>query len=340
LDAPIRPHTSSRTTQSSTLLLTRNDVAQLLSLDECIEAVEHAFGMQHASKTTIAGLSVSGGGFHIKAATLEFDRPYFAAKINANFPLNRMRQGLPTIQGTIALCDAVNGYPLALMDSMEITRLRTGAASAVAAKYLARSNSRIVTILGCGTQGCVQLQALARVCKPEVVFVFDIDTTRAEQMAGEMKQELGIEIQAIRSIEAGVRASDICVTCTPSRQTLVRKEWVKPGTFLAAVGADSEDKQEIDPQLMASSKVVVDVLDQCVAIGDLHHAITQNLMTRTDVHAELGAVVAERIAGRESEDEIIVFDSTGSALQDVAAAVRVYRKAVSANRGVLVDFSN
>jgi alanine dehydrogenase len=130
------------------------------------------------------------------------------------------------------------------------------------------------------------------------------------------------------------------VTCTPSRQTLVRKEWVKPGTFLAAVGADSEDKQEIDPQLMASSKVVVDVLDQCVAIGDLHHAITQNLMTRTDVHAELGAVVAERIAGRESEDEIIVFDSTGSALQDVAAAVRVYRKAVSANRGVLVDFSN
>jgi alanine dehydrogenase len=323
------------------LLLTRNDVAQLLSLDECIEAVEHAFRMQHSSKTTIAGLSVSGGGFHIKAATLEFDRPYFAAKVNANFPLNRMREGLPTIQGTIALCDAVNGYPLALMDSIEITMLRTGAASAVAAKYLARSNSRIVTILGCGTQGRVQLRALARVRKPELVYVFDIDTTRAEQMAAETKQELGIEIQAIRGpIEAAVRDSDICITCTPSKQPLVRKEWVKPGTFLAAVGADSEDKQEIDPQLMASSKVVVDVLDQCAAIGDLHHAIAQGLMMRSDVHGDLGAVVAKRIAGRESEEEIIVFDSTGSALEDVAAAVSVYRKAVSANRGLLVDFSN
>src|SRR5262245_21102771 len=166
LDAPIRPHTFSRTIQSSTLLLTRNDVAQLLSLDECIEAVEHAFRLQHCAKTTIAALSVSGGGFHIKAATLEFDRPYFAAKINANFPLNRTRQGLPTIQGTIALCDAVNGYPLALMDSMEIPRLRTGAASAVEAKYLARSNSRIVTILGCGTQGYVSCKPLREFVSP------------------------------------------------------------------------------------------------------------------------------------------------------------------------------
>jgi alanine dehydrogenase len=324
-----------------TLLLTRTDVAQLLSLDECIEVVEHAFRIQYLSKTTIAGLIVTGGGFHIKAATVELDRPYFAAKVNANFPLNRLREGLPTIQGTIVLCDATNGYPLALMDSIEVTMLRTAAASAVATKYLARSDSRITTVLGCGTQGRVHLRALARVSKPELVYVFDIDSARAEQMAAQLKQELGIDIQAnTGSIEAAVRASDICVTCTPSKQPLVRKEWVKPGTFVAAVGADSEDKQEIDPQLMASSKVVVDVLDQCAAIGDLHHAITQGLMTRSDVHGELGAIVAKQIAGREREDEIIVFDSTGSALEDVAAAVRVYRKAVNANRGLLVDFSS
>src|ERR1041385_2233098 len=119
---------------------------------------------------TISGLSVYNGGFHIKAATMEFDRPYFAAKINANFPLNRVREGLPTIQGTITLCDAVNGYPLALMDSTEITMLRTGAASAVAAKYLARRDSKTLTILGCGTQGRVHLRALARVCEPEFVY--------------------------------------------------------------------------------------------------------------------------------------------------------------------------
>ncbi len=341
MDATIRPHTSSGTAQPGTLLLTRNDVAQLLSLDECIEAVAHAFATQHSSKTTIAGLSVSGGGFHIKAATMEFERLYFAVKINANFPFNRMLANLPTIQGTIALCDAVNGYPLALMDSIEITMLRTGAASAVAAKYLARSDSGIVTILGCGTQGRVQLRALARVFALELVYVFDVDTTRAEQMAAEIKQELGIEIRpSSGSIEAAVRASDICITCTPSKQTLVHKEWVKPGTFIAAVGADSEDKQEIDPQLMASSKVVVDVLDQCAAIGDLHHAIAQGLMMRSDVHGELGAVVAKRIAGREGREEIIVFDSTGCALEDVAAAVRVYRKAANAKRGLFVDFAN
>ena len=336
MDASIRPRS-----YSGTLLLTRNDVAQLLSLDECIEAVEDAFRMQHDSKTTIAGLSVSGGGFHIKAATLELDRPYFAAKVNANFPSNRMREGLPTIQGMIALCDAENGYPLALIDSIEITMLRTGAASAVAAKHLARSNSRIATIVGCGTQGRVQLRALARVCKPELVHIFDIDTARAEEIAAEIQPELGIEIQVIRGLlEDAIRASDICVTCTPSKQTLVRKEWVKPGTFLAAVGADSEDKHEIDPQLMASSKVVVDVLDQCAAIGDLHHAITQGFMTRSDVHGELADVVASRITGRESQDETIVFDSTGTALEDVAAAVRVYRKAVIAHRGLLVDLAN
>jgi len=309
----------------------------LLSLDECIAAVEDAFRMQHAAKTTIAGLHASDGGFHIKAAILELDRPYFAAKVNANFPSNRVR-GLPTIQGTIALCDAVNGYPLALMDSIEITMLRTGAASAVAAKYLARSNSRIVTICGCGTQGRIQLRAIARVRKPELVYLFDIDGARAEQMAAEMKPELAIEARAIGSIEEAVRASDLCVTCTPSRQTLVRREWVKPGTFIAAVGADSDDKQEIDPQLMASSKVVVDVLEQCASIGDLHHAITQGLMTAEDVHGELGAVVGKRIAGRENDGETIIFDSTGSALQDVAAAALVYRNALGAGIGVRMNF--
>jgi ornithine cyclodeaminase/alanine dehydrogenase-like protein (mu-crystallin family) len=297
--------------------------------------------MQDSSKTTIAGLSVSDGAFHIKAAALEFYRPFFAAKVNANFPLNRTHEGLPTIQGTIALCDAVNGYPLAVMDSIEITRLRTGAASAVAAKYLARSDSRVVTILGCGTQGRVQLRALTRVREPELVYVYDIEETRADQMAAEIKQDLAIETRAVRgSIEAAVRASDICITCTPSKQTLVHKEWVKAGTFIAAVGADNEDKQEIDPQLMASSKVIVDVLDQCVGIGDLHHAISQGLMTRSHVHGNLGAVVSKRVAGREREDEIIVFDSTGCALEDVAAAALVYRKAVGSNRGLLIDFAN
>jgi len=123
------------------------------------------------------------------------------------------------------------------------------------------------------------------------------------------------------------------VTCTPARKYFLHKNHVAPGTFVAAVGADNDDKQELDPQLLACSTVVADVLDQCVAIGDLHHAIAEGLMDRNSVHAELGEVVAGRKSGRTSADETTVFDSTGTALQDVAAAAVVYERAVKQGRG-------
>ena len=134
-----------------TLLLTRGDVAALLTIEECLAAVEHAFKLYGAGKTEppgIVGVHARDGGFHIKAGLLELRRSYFAAKVNANFPENAKRVGLPTIQGVVVLCDGENGYPLALMDSIEITIQRTGAATGVAAKYLARPDSKTVTICG------------------------------------------------------------------------------------------------------------------------------------------------------------------------------------------------
>ena len=132
-----------------TLLLGRRDVAALLSLDECIDAVEQAF-KSHAEGRSLPpaalGMHARGGGFHIKAAGLELARPYFAAKVNGNFFQNKQRFGMPNIQGVIALCDAENGYPLAVMDSIEITIIRTGAATGVAAKYLARPDATVATI--------------------------------------------------------------------------------------------------------------------------------------------------------------------------------------------------
>jgi alanine dehydrogenase len=327
----------SLTKHDRTLLLTRTDVSELLGIDECIEAVEHAFTKQRSAKTTIAGVHAPSGGFHLKAALLDLDGSYFAAKINANFPSNHFRHGLPTIQGAIALFNAENGYPLALMDSIQITTLRTGAASAVAAKYLARRDARVLTLCGCGTQGHIQLRAISRVRRPEMVYAFDLETARAEQIADELKGELSVDVLPVDDLEIAVRKSDICVTCTPSRRTIVLRDWVKAGTFIAAVGADSEDKQEIDPRLMAASKVVVDSLPQCAAIGDLHHAIAQGLMTAVDVHAELTDVITGQIAGRVNDDEIIVFDSTGSALLDVAATAAVYRRALQTGRGTFVN---
>jgi ornithine cyclodeaminase/alanine dehydrogenase-like protein (mu-crystallin family) len=278
------------------------------------------------------------GGFHIKAGFLEEGKSYFVAKMNANFPQNKQRFGLPTIQGVIILSDGENGYPLALMDSIEITIQRTGAATAVAAKYLARSDARIVTICGCGNQGRTQLRALLRVRPLKQAFVFDQDERQARLLADEFSDDLRIEPITREQLSTCVRKSDICVTCTPSRQYFLHREFIAPGTFVAAVGADSEEKQELDPALFISNKIVVDVLEQCAAIGDLHHAVQKKLLKTSDVHAELGQVVGGKKPGRIADDEIIIFDSTGMALQDAAAAVLVYEKAASAGIGLSFDF--
>src|SRR6267142_4863567 len=161
-----------------TLLLTGRDVAALLSIEECMVAVEHAFKLYGEGKTQppgILGVHTRDGGFHIKAGLLDLDRSYFAAKINANFPDNPKRLGLPTIQGLVMLCDGVSGSPLAVMDSIEITIQRTGAATAVAAKYLAKSGSKTVTICGCGNQGLVSVRALAKVFSLEKVLAYDLN---------------------------------------------------------------------------------------------------------------------------------------------------------------------
>lgn len=324
-----------------TLLLKRHEVAELLTLEECIAAVEQVFHLQGEGKTAspgVLGLHARDGGFHIKAGLLNLSRPYFVAKANANFPQNMQRFGLPLIQGIIVLCDGENGYPLAVMDSTEITILRTGAATAVAARYLARPDSKVATICGCGNQGRVSLRALMKVRPLDRAYAFDRDGARAERFARELSSELGIEVRVAFELAEAVGQSDICVTCTPSKQYFLNREYIPQGMFVAAVGADNEEKQELDPRLMQKNKIIVDLLEQCAAIGDLHHALERGFVKREDVHAELGEVIAGRKTGRESACEIIVFDSTGMALQDVVAAVAVYERALSTNSAASINF--
>jgi alanine dehydrogenase len=328
-------------TRSGTLLLKRQEVAQLLGIEDCIAAVERAFRLHAEGKAPppgITGIHAKDGGFHIKAAMLESGRSYFAAKVNGNFFQNSRLFGLPNIIGIIMLCDGENGLPLALMDSIEITILRTGAATAVAAKYLARADARTVTVCGCGNQGRVSLRALAKVRSIERAYAFDIDYAGADRFAAELSSELGIEIKAVRELAGAARQSDIWVTCTPSKQYFVNRQDVTPGAFIAAVGADNPEKQELDPALTSSSKIVVDNLEQCAAIGELHHALEKGLITRDSVHAELGEVIAGKKPGRESAREIIIFDSTGTALQDVAAAALVYERALERGETRSLDF--
>jgi alanine dehydrogenase len=318
------------------VFLTSRDVGSLLTLEDCIPAVEAAFRLYGEGKTVPPGvlsLHADDGAFHIKAGALSLDRHYFAAKVNANFPQNPSRHHLPTIQGMVVLCDACNGIPLAIMDSGELTALRTAAATAVAAKYLALRDADTVTIIGCGVQGRAQLAALVLVRRLKTVFAYDVVESQRERFAREMSAELGISIKPVVDLRSAVRESEICITCTTSQKPVLSKQDVSPGTFIAAVGADNPQKQELDPELMGAATIVVDVLDQCAVMGDLHHALAAGMLTREDVYAELGEIVAGRKPGRTSQDQITIFDSTGMALQDVAATALVYQKAQECGAG-------
>ncbi len=323
-----------------TLLLRRTDVSELLTLEECIDAVEKVFRLQGEGKVAapgILGVKAPRGGLHVKAGLLPGERSYLVAKLNTNYPENAQRFGLSTIQGIIVIYDAENGYPLAVFDSIDITVKRTAAASAVAAKYLAKSNSSTATVCGCGQQGHAQLRAMKAILPLKNIYVFDRDQSAAENMAAEFADET--EIEVVRDLRAAIQKSDVCVTCTSSRQFFVRKEDVRAGAFIAAVGADNEHKQEIDPALMASCKVVADSLEQCSTIGDLHHAISEGLMGRENVYGELAEIVAGQKPGRTSEEEIIVFDSTGVAIEDAVAAVAVYEKVRGSDVGEYFSFA-
>src|SRR5437867_10523352 len=236
------------------IVLSRSEVLDLLTLPDCIGAVERAFGLHAEGRTLgpgVLGVPAADGGFHIKAAGLVGERSYFAAKTNANFPENPRRFGLPTIQGTIVLANAANGVQLAIIESGSVTALRTGAATAVAAKFLARRDARAATIVGCGVQGELQLAAIAAVLPLERAWVLDSDQERAESMATRASAALSLRVGAVKDLRAALGESDVCVTCTPARRAFLTRADVGPGMFIAAVEADSQGKQELEPELVA-----------------------------------------------------------------------------------------
>jgi len=326
-----------------TLVLTQGEVASLLDMDACIAAVEEAFRLHALGKSLKPGVlsvHVPGGAFHIKAAGLTLARTYFAAKTNANFPDNPATRKLPTIQGTVVLCDGDDGRPLAVMDSMALTALRTAAATAVAAKHLARADANVATLVGCGIQGAAQARALLRVRPIERLFAVDADGARARGFAAAMAAELGIAVEpAPEGLRQATRQSHVVITCTTAKKAFLGPKDVTDGAFIAAVGADNPEKQEITPQLLAECLLITDSTEQCAAIGDLHHAIAAGVLRPLHVRAELGEVIAGLKPGRASPEDTVVFDSTGIAVQDVAAAAVAYERAVALGRGLAVDFA-
>lgn len=326
---------------AGTLLLTASEVAALLDLPTCIAAVEDVLRRHAAGETVpprVLGLPATAGGLHVKAAGLLGSEPRLAVKLNANFPGNPERFGLPTIQGVLALFDGTCGRPLALLDSMMITALRTAATSALAARHLARPDASTLTICGCGRQGAMHVRALRAVLPITRVLLWDADPSRADRLAAELAPELpGVDVRRAPDLAAALATTDVCATCTPARAYFLRAEDVRPGTFIAAVGADDHGKQELDPRLVARSILVADAVTQCAELGELQHAIAAGLMTAEQVHADLTEVVAGSRPGRSTAEEITIFDSTGTALQDLAAAIAVEARARATGAGRVID---
>jgi alanine dehydrogenase len=321
-----------------TRILTRRDLADLLTPEDCLAAVEEAFrnyGMGRTSTPQSIGLHAATGTFHIKAATAEV----CAVKINANFPENPRRHRLPTIQGVIVVFDMERGTPLAILDSALITTLRTAAATALAANHLARGDANTITIIGCGTQGRASLDALRLVRPIRKAYAYDADATTANRFAREMAARLGIDVQPVAAFDAAIANSAIVVTCTPARTAILDARHLHPGLFIAAVGADNPEKQELTPALLRESIVVADILDQSATMGDLHHALEAGVLTRDDVRGELAGILCGRIPGRENDDQVFVFDSTGTAIQDVAVASLAYTRATERGAGAEVAFA-
>ena len=311
------------------LLLSRNAIAKLATTRDYLAAMQTAFGDLAEGRfdvPAVGHVAGVGGMFHIKSAQRAGSPALAAIKVNGNFPTNRVQHNLPTIQGFVALLDAERGCVLALMDSIEITARRTAAATALAAKYLAKPGSRSLAMIGCGVQALYHIEALRDVAPIETVAFCDPHDAAADAF-GTHVQELGMTARRVADAKSAARGADIVTTVTTSTRPLLILADIAPGTFVAGVGADNPAKHELGADLMKASRVIVDSVAQASTMGDLHHAIAAGVMKASDVRGELADLVAGKVSGRSSGDERWIFDSTGLSIQDLAAAAMIYERA-------------
>ncbi len=304
-----------------TLILSRNDVKELLSMAEAIVVVEKAFQEWAQGKGHMppkAYLVVEKGDFRAMPVSL----PGTAGVKWVNVHTNNISRGLPTVMGVWIHNDPETGYPLAVMDATDITAFRTGATAAIASKYLARQESQTIGVIGAGRQAYTQIQAHAEIFNLHRINVFDLSGTAADKLV-----ESFPEYSPRKCTLPEVAASDIICTVTPSREPLLKKEWIHPGTHINAVGADAAGKEELEPSILQEAIVVVDDIRQAAAAGEINVPISQGLYTVNDVYANLGEIITGKKPGRTDPEVITVFDSTGVAIEDAALAGLIYKKA-------------
>ncbi|HUV25153.1 MAG TPA: hypothetical protein VMW26_06970 [Methanomassiliicoccales archaeon] len=324
------------------LLLQERDIKEILTMDKVIEVVENGFReegngrVQMPSKTYLY-YGKHNGDIRCMPCYLE-DSDISAIKVVNVHPENREKFGLPTVMATILLIDTSNGILKSVMGGTWITAMRTGAASAVATKYLARKDSKVIGMVGAGAQARTQLMGLKEVLgEIDEVRVTDLRKDTSKNFSEVMGKMLDLKVKAVESVKDAVVGADVVVATVPTREPVIKGSWIADGTHLLAVGADAPGKEEFYPDIWSRTKIVVDDWKQASHSGDINVPITQGLISRRNIWAELGEIVAGKKEGRTSEKEVTMFDSTGIAVEDAVTADLVYREAVARGMGLELD---
>jgi len=324
-----------------TLVLGRQDVEQLLTMGIAMEAVEQAFledgrGTTQVPERIALWFEDLHGVIGVMPGYLK-GLQAAGVKIICHHEHNRAKYNLPASAGLVVYHNPLTGMPLAIMDCAYITRIRTGAATGVSVKYLAREDAKVLGIVGAGAIALPQVAAIAEVRKLSKVKVHDLDPQASAKLVLAVGS-MGLQAEAVESPRDACRDVDILVTCTPARSALVKGDWVEEGMHIAAVGADMPHKRELDSSVYArADKWVTDLVSQALITGEIAQALADGAISEASLHATLGEIVAGRKKGRENNAEITVFKSTGMAIQDVATAKRVYE--LAEDKGLGIDVS-
>jgi alanine dehydrogenase len=318
------------------LWLSEDDVKSLLNMDDAIAAVENAFRDHGLGKTQMPPksylyFSKYDGDLRTMPAYLEGLNSAGVKIVNVH-PRNR-DIGMPTVMALFVLNSPETGAPLAVMGATYLTSMRTGAAGGIAAKYLARPESKVVGMVGAGAQARTQLMALDRFFDIDLVTVYDRSIESCRAFEREARAFLECDYKLTTNPQDACEC-DILVTTTPVRSPVVKDAWVKPGTHINAIGADAKGKQELETALTRRAKIVVDDAAQAIHSGEVNVPISEGKLKPEEIYAQIGEIVAGKVHSRTGKDEITIFDSTGLAIQDVASGRIVYETALKSSKGL------
>jgi alanine dehydrogenase len=321
------------------LFLSETDVQAAIAMPEAISIVETAFGELGRGKATLLPrvsqtLPGTAGMFRILASTVPAQH-MFGLKTLTGFPGKRLQN---EVYFVILLFEMDSGALRAVVSANHLTGLRTGAASGVAAKLLAREDADSLGILGSGVQAWYQAEALCAVRKVRTAKVFSRDAQKAEAFVERLRRELGLKARFVNSAETAVRESLLVVTAMTSSSPVVQGAWLENGAHVSAIGANTRSKQELDTACFKRARVFADSREQVLEeSGDLRAAVESGEVTKRVICADLGEVVAGLTPGRSGAEEITIFKSVGIALQDVAVAAALFQNAQSSGLGIELD---